>query len=88
MRSELKQIQRELNLTTIYVTHDQVEAMSLGDNIAVLKEGTVQQIAPPKEIYYNPVNLFVAKFIGSPPINIIPSDKFGKRKRRKLSNTG
>jgi multiple sugar transport system ATP-binding protein len=74
MRSELKEIQRELNLTTIYVTHDQTEAMSLGDSIAVLKEGEVQQIGTPYEIYNEPENLFVAKFIGSPPMNILDSN--------------
>jgi multiple sugar transport system ATP-binding protein len=71
MRSELRSIQRKLGLTTIYVTHDQTEAMSLGDKITVLKDGTVQQIGTPEEIYNNPANLFVAKFIGSPPMNIL-----------------
>jgi multiple sugar transport system ATP-binding protein len=71
MRSELKSIQRKLKLTTIYVTHDQTEAMSLGDKIAVLNEGVVQQIGTPEEIYNNPANLFVARFIGSPPMNIL-----------------
>ena len=71
MRSELKEIQRELNLTTIYVTHDQTEAMSLGDSIAVLKKGEVQQTGTPYEVYNEPENLFVAKFIGSPPMNIL-----------------
>ena len=71
MRSELKSIQRKLKLTTIYVTHDQTEAMSLGDKIAVLNEGVVQQIGTPNEIYNNPANLFVARFIGSPPMNIL-----------------
>ncbi len=71
MRSELKSIQRKLELTTIYVTHDQTEAMSLGDKIAVLNEGVVQQIGIPEEIYNNPANLFVARFIGSPPMNIL-----------------
>ncbi|MCG6912783.1 ABC transporter ATP-binding protein [bacterium BMS3Abin03] len=71
MRSELRSIQRKLELTTIYVTHDQTEAMSLGDKIAVLKDGVVQQIGTPEEIYNDPINLFVAKFIGSPPMNIL-----------------
>jgi len=71
MRSELRSIQRKLELTTIYVTHDQTEAMSLGDKISVLKDGVVQQIGTPEEIYNNPANLFVAKFIGSPPMNIL-----------------
>ena len=71
MRSELKQIQRKLTLTTIYVTHDQTEAMSLGDKIAVLNEGKVLQIGKPDEIYNQPNNLFVGKFIGSPPMNLL-----------------
>ena len=71
MRSELKQIQRQLKTTTIYVTHDQTEAMSLGDKIAVLNEGKVVQLGNPDEIYSGPQNLFVAKFIGSPPMNLI-----------------
>ena len=71
MRSELKSIQRKLKLTTIYVTHDQTEAMSLGDEIAVLKDGMVQQQGSPEHIYNNPENLFVAMFIGSPPMNIL-----------------
>ena len=78
MRSELKSIQRKLMLTTVYVTHDQTEAMSLGDKIAVLKDGTVQQIGTPEEIYNNPTNLFVAKFIGSPPMNIL-NEKLAKQ---------
>lgn len=71
MRSELKMIQKEFELTTIYVTHDQLEAMSLGDSIAVLKEGAVQQIGSPDDIYEKPSNLFVAKFMGTPPMNIL-----------------
>jgi len=71
MRSELKEIQRELKLTTIYVTHDQTEAMSLGDSVAVLREGEVQQDGTPHEIYNKPENLFVARFMGSPPMNIL-----------------
>ena len=71
MRSELKELQRQLKLTTIYVTHDQTEAMSLGDSITVLREGEVQQTGTPYEIYNAPVNLFVARFIGTPPMNIL-----------------
>jgi multiple sugar transport system ATP-binding protein len=71
MRSELKRIQRKLGVTTIYVTHDQMEAMSLGDKIAVLNEGQVQQIGTPHDIYKNPHNLFVAKFVGTPPMNLL-----------------
>ncbi len=82
MRSELKQIQRELKLTTIYVTHDQTEAMSLGDSIAVLKEGEVQQTGTPYEIYNEPENLFVARFIGTPPMNILDMDTINKSRRK------
>ncbi len=82
MRSELKEIQRELNLTTIYVTHDQTEAMSLGDSIAVLRKGEVQQIGTPYEVYSEPENLFVAKFIGSPPMNILDTEIINKAARK------
>jgi multiple sugar transport system ATP-binding protein len=71
MRSELKQIQRKLGVTTIYVTHDQTEAMSLGDRIAVMQAGEIQQIGAPADIYHDPANLFVAKFMGSPPMNFL-----------------
>jgi multiple sugar transport system ATP-binding protein len=74
MRSELKQIQRQLKVTTIYVTHDQIEAMSLGDRVAVLNRGEVQQVGAPTEIYHEPHNLFVAKFMGTPPMNLIEGD--------------
>lgn len=82
MRSELKEIQRELDLTTIYVTHDQTEAMSLGDSIAVLKEGEVQQLGTPYQVYNEPHNLFVAKFIGSPPMNILDNEIISKADRK------
>ena len=82
MRSELKEIQRELNLTTIYVTHDKTEAMSLGDQIAVLREGEVQQTGTPYEIYNEPENLFVARFIGTPPMNILDMDTINKSRRK------
>lgn len=71
-RTQIVQLQRQLNTTTIYVTHDQVEAMTMGDRIAVMNNGVIQQIAPPLEIYEHPVNLFVAEFIGSPPMNFLP----------------
>ncbi|MBN8235816.1 sn-glycerol-3-phosphate ABC transporter ATP-binding protein UgpC [Halobacillus kuroshimensis] len=70
MRAEIKQIQRRLGLTIIYVTHDQVEAMTMGDRIMVLNKGVTQQIGTPLEIYNQPANPFVATFIGSPPMNI------------------
>ncbi len=69
MRAELKKLQKELGVTTIYVTHDQVEAMTMGDEIAILNEGLLQQTGTPDEIYYHPSNVFVAGFIGSPPTN-------------------
>ena len=69
-REEIRRIQRETNITTIFVTHDQEEAMSISDMIVVMKEGVIQQIGKPQEVYDNPVNLFVAKFLGTPPINV------------------
>lgn len=69
MRRELARLQRRLGVTTIYVTHDQTEAMTLGHRIAVIRGGTIQQIAPPLELYQRPTNRFVAGFIGSPPMN-------------------
>ncbi len=72
-RTELKQLHQQLGITTIYVTHDQVEAMTLADQIIVLDRGQIQQIGTPQEIYNQPVNRMVATFIGSPPMNIIPA---------------
>jgi multiple sugar transport system ATP-binding protein len=71
MRAEVARIQHELGATTIYVTHDQVEAMTMGDRIAVMRSGTLQQTGQPEEVYRRPVNLFVASFIGSPPMNLV-----------------
>jgi multiple sugar transport system ATP-binding protein len=68
-RSQIVQIQRQLGITTIYVTHDQTEAMTMGDRIAVLNQGVIQQIAPPLTLYNQPANRFVGEFIGSPPMN-------------------
>jgi multiple sugar transport system ATP-binding protein len=73
-RDELKRFQEEIATTTIYVTHDQVEAMGLGDRIAVLSNGTVRQVGPPVEVYDDPADTFVATFIGSPPMNLVPHD--------------
>jgi multiple sugar transport system ATP-binding protein len=73
MRTELEQLHHKLKTTTIYVTHDQVEAMTLGDRIAVMKDGVVQQYAPPQETYDRPSNQFVAGFIGSPAMNFLPA---------------
>ena len=70
MRTEIAQIQQDLGTTTIYVTHDQVEAMTMGDRIALMKKGILQQIAEPQLMYENPDNIFVAGFIGSPPMNM------------------
>ncbi|MCI9188972.1 MAG: ABC transporter ATP-binding protein [Lachnospiraceae bacterium] len=69
-REEIKRIQRETGITTIFVTHDQEEAMSISDMIVVMKDGVVQQIGKPQEVYDNPVNLFVARFLGTPPVNV------------------
>ncbi|RLF65740.1 MAG: glycerol-3-phosphate ABC transporter ATP-binding protein, partial [Thermoplasmata archaeon] len=71
MRSELKRLQRTLGVTTIYVTHDQVEAMTMGDKIAILNNGRLQQVGSPDDVYNKPKNLFVAGFIGSPPMNFV-----------------
>ncbi|MBO7196111.1 MAG: ABC transporter ATP-binding protein [Clostridia bacterium] len=69
-REEIRRIQRETKITTVFVTHDQEEAMSISDMIVVMKLGVVQQVGKPQEVYDNPVNLFVAKFLGTPPINV------------------
>ncbi|MGX8698312.1 MAG: ABC transporter ATP-binding protein [bacterium] len=71
MRSEIAQIHRETAATTIYVTHDQTEAMTLADRIVVMKDGYVQQVGTPKDLYFDPANVFVAGFIGEPPMNFI-----------------
>jgi multiple sugar transport system ATP-binding protein len=73
MRTEILRLQRRLGVTTVYVTHDQTEAMTLGDRVAVLKKGVLQQVANPRELYEQPFNLFVAGFIGSPPMNFVPA---------------
>ena len=72
MRIEIKRLQKQLAVTTLYVTHDQVEAMTMGDRIAVMKDGVLQQVARPREIYDNPANMYVAGFIGIPTMNFIP----------------
>ena len=77
-RLELQKQHRSLQATFIYVTHDQVEAMTMGDRIAVMKDGVLQQVAPPREIYDNPANMYVAGFIGSPNMNFIPVTLSGK----------
>ena len=77
MRGEITQIHRETGATTIYVTHDQTEAMTMADRIVVMKEGYVQQVGTPRELYFDPVNMFVAGFIGEPPMNFIRSKVSG-----------
>src|SRR5437588_1991067 len=74
MRAEIARLQRELGVTTIYVTHDQTEAMTLGDRVAVMRDGILQQAARPNELYREPRNLFVAEFIGSPAMNLVGAD--------------
>ena len=71
MRAEISRIQRDLGVTTIYVTHDQTEALTMGDRVAVMRNGVLQQVAVPKELYARPRNLFVAEFIGSPAMNLV-----------------
>ena len=77
MRSELKRLHERVGATTIYVTHDQVEAITLGERIAVLSGGVLQQIGPPQEVYDHPANVFVARFIGSPPMNLLRGNAAG-----------
>ena len=79
MRTEISRLQRRLGVTTVYVTHDQTEAMTLGDRVAVLRRGVLQQVASPRELYEQPVNLFVAGFIGSPPMNFLPASVNGDK---------
>jgi multiple sugar transport system ATP-binding protein len=74
MRSEILKLQKDLGVTTVYVTHDQVEAMTMGDRVAVMKKGVLQQVAPPQLLYENPDNLFVAGFIGSPAMNLVQGE--------------
>jgi multiple sugar transport system ATP-binding protein len=71
MRAQIKQLQSELEVTTVYVTHDQIEAMTMGDRVSVMRKGVLQQVAPPEELYERPRNVFVAGFIGSPAMNML-----------------
>ena len=73
MREEIVAVHARTGVTTIYVTHDQIEAMTMADRVALMMDGVIQQVAPPREIYADPVNLRVAGFIGSPPINALPA---------------
>jgi len=79
MRAELKHMQHELGVTTLYVTHDQIEAMTLAHRVAIINEGVLQQLGTPHEVYNNPENLFVASFMGSPPMNFIEGQTKGTR---------
>jgi len=72
MRVEIARLQRAAGVTTVYVTHDQVEAMTMGDRVAVMRDGVLQQLGTPRELYDRPANLFVATFLGSPPLNLLP----------------
>src|SRR4051794_7365124 len=74
MRADIAHLQRELGTTTIYVTHDQVEAMTMGDRVAVMSQGVLQQVDAPQRLYDHPANLFVAGFIGTPPMNLLEGD--------------
>jgi multiple sugar transport system ATP-binding protein len=78
MRAEISRLQRQLKMTTVYVTHDQTEAMTLGDRVAVLRKGVLQQVDTPRNLYERPINWFVAGFIGSPPMNFVPAVITGK----------
>ena len=80
MRTEVSRLQQRLGTTTVYVTHDQTEAMTLGDRVAVMRAGVLQQVDTPKELYNNPVNLFVAGFIGSPAMNFFPAHVEGDKR--------
>jgi ABC-type sugar transport system ATPase subunit len=73
-RGEIRRLQREFGITTVYVTHDQVEALTLGDRIAVMNEGRLEQVGTPDEVYEDPANMFVGGFIGSPPMSFVPGD--------------
>src|SRR3954469_13432123 len=78
-RAEIARLQDRLGTTTVYVTHDQTEAMTLGDRVAVMRAGILQQVGPPQELYEQPLNLFVAGFIGSPAMNFMPAQLEGDR---------
>merc|ERR1712023_372915 len=78
-RAQIKNLSHELAVTTVYVTHDQVEAMTLADRVVVMREGIIQQVGSPTEIYDNPANAFVASFIGSPAMNLIDGEVINKK---------
>lgn len=87
-RAELKQLQRNLNITTLYVTHDQTEAMTLGDRIALLKAGRLVQVGTPRQMYENPRTPFAASFIGSPPMNLFSADVKGLGEKAVIASGG
>jgi len=86
MRTQVSRIQRRLGTTTVYVTHDQVEALTLGDRVAVMRSGVLQQVGTPGELYHRPYNLFVAGFIGSPAMNFLPGSLEGGALRTSLGD--
>ena len=86
MRTEVSRLQKRLATTTVYVTHDQTEAMTLGDRVAVMRSGVLQQVGPPQELYNDPANLFVAGFIGSPAMNFMPAKVEQGKLRTKLGD--
>lgn len=88
MRAELKNLQNTLGITTIYVTHDQIEAMTLGNRIAVLNNGKIEQIGTPNELYEQPSNIFVASFIGTPSMNLLPAEVVKKEGNKVLIQCG
>jgi multiple sugar transport system ATP-binding protein len=87
-RAEILKLQQRLGTTTLYVTHDQVEAMTMGDRIAVMRAGVLQQIGSPEELYTSPRNVFVAGFIGSPSMNLVPAEPSGDGGRPALAHGG
>ena len=86
MRTEVSRLQKRLATTTVYVTHDQTEAMTLGDRVAVMRSGVLQQVGPPQDLYNDPANLFVAGFIGSPAMNFMPAKLEQGKLRTKLGD--
>jgi multiple sugar transport system ATP-binding protein len=88
MRTEVARLQSRLETTTVYVTHDQVEAMTLGDRVAVMRAGVLQQVGTPAELYEQPVNLFVAGFIGSPAMNFMPAELSGGKVKLPIGEAG
>ena len=84
-RLELVELHERLATTFLYVTHDQVEAMTMATRIAIIDDGRLQQVGPPQAVYERPHNLFVARFIGSPPMNTVPGDVRGRRRRGRRS---